>query len=87
MSKISLYLKRAIKYILNEHKPIVVKAEIIEAEANNLFKNKNVIITGGGSGLGFYMAKKFSKNNANVIITGRNEEKLKNATKEIGKNC
>lgn len=87
MSKISTYLKRGIKYILKEHKSIIIKAEIIELQSNNLFKNKNIVITGGGSGLGFYMAKKLSKNNANIIITGRNEEKLKNATKEIGKNC
>lgn len=38
--------------------------------------NKTVIVTGGSSGMGKYMAKKFSDEGANVIITGRTEEKL-----------
>lgn len=38
--------------------------------------NKTAIVTGGSSGMGKYMAKKFSDEGANVIITGRTEEKL-----------
>lgn len=45
------------------------------------FKDKVVIITGGGSGLGFGIAKAFAKEEANIVITGRHEEKL-NAAKE-----
>ncbi|HLP64705.1 SDR family oxidoreductase [Flavobacterium sp.] len=37
-----------------------------------------ILITGGGSGIGFEMAKLFSKDNK-VIITGRDAQKLNNA--------
>lgn len=40
-----------------------------------------VLITGGSSGIGFEMAKEFLKLKNTVIITGRNEQKLK-ITKE-----
>ncbi|MFV5699769.1 SDR family oxidoreductase [Flavobacterium sp. ZT3R17] len=42
-----------------------------------------VLITGGGSGIGFEMAKLFSKNHNKVIIIGRNEERLKQAVSEL----
>ena len=41
--------------------------------------NKTVLITGGGSGIGFEIAKLFSQNGSKVIITGRNEDRLKAA--------
>ncbi|MBU8916816.1 2,4-dienoyl-CoA reductase [Bacillus sp. FJAT-29953] len=44
---------------------------------------QTVIITGGGSGIGKAMAQKFASKGANVVITGRNAERLKNAKKEI----
>lgn len=37
-------------------------------------KNKTVIITGAGSGLGKAIALKFAKNGANVIVSDINEE-------------
>ncbi|MBU6080537.1 2,4-dienoyl-CoA reductase [Allobacillus halotolerans] len=46
-------------------------------------KNKVVIVTGGSSGMGKYMAKKFHNEGAKVVITGRNEERLDEAKKEI----
>ena len=47
------------------------------------FSNKNVLITGGGSGLGKQMALDYSRLGANVMIVGRNEKKLANASSEI----
>ncbi|RLQ90603.1 2,4-dienoyl-CoA reductase [Falsibacillus albus] len=46
-------------------------------------KDKVVIVTGGSSGMGKYMAKKFIDSGAKVAITGRNKEKLELAKKEI----
>ncbi len=48
--------------------------------------NQKVLITGGGSGIGLELAKKFLSHNNTVIITGRNLaklEKVKNALPEI----
>ncbi len=47
------------------------------------FLSKNVLITGGGSGLGKEMAKTFSKLGANVTIVSRNKEKLQKTAQEI----
>lgn len=49
-------------------------------------KGKVVIVTGGGSGLGFAMAKKFAEKEARTIIIGRDKEKLEKAALKIGLN-
>ncbi|WP_163103362.1 2,4-dienoyl-CoA reductase [Peribacillus alkalitolerans] len=46
-------------------------------------KNKVVIVTGGSSGMGKYMAKKFADSGAFVVITGRNLERLEDTQREI----
>ncbi|MCM3710104.1 2,4-dienoyl-CoA reductase [Sporosarcina luteola] len=49
-----------------------------------MFTDKVIIVTGGSSGMGKYMAKKFADEGAHVIITGRDEDRLDEARKEIG---
>lgn len=46
-------------------------------------KGKVVIVTGGSSGMGKAMAKKFAQDGAYVVITGRNDERLLQTKKEI----
>lgn len=48
-----------------------------------ILKGKNVLITGGSTGIGLSIAKKCIQEGANVVITGRNEEKLLHAMEEI----
>lgn len=50
---------------------------------NNL-SGKTAVITGGNSGIGYATAKKFKANGANVIITGRSEERVRTAANELG---
>ncbi|MFZ0371031.1 MAG: 2,4-dienoyl-CoA reductase [Halobacillus sp.] len=45
--------------------------------------NQVVIITGGSSGMGLYMAKRFLEEGAKVAITGRSQERLEEAKKQI----
>lgn len=47
------------------------------------FTNKNVIIIGGTTGIGFATAKEFIDAGANVWITGRNAQNLEKAAIEI----
>ena len=48
---------------------------------------KIAVVTGGGSGLGFAIAKKFTEEGIVTIIVGRDEEKLNNAKNELGENA
>ena len=43
--------------------------------------NKSILITGGATGLGFAMAKRFSEKGAFVTICGRRKEKSINLKK------
>lgn len=47
-------------------------------------KDRNVVIIGGSSGIGFVTAQLAKAYGANVTITGRSEDKLHQAAKELG---
>lgn len=47
-------------------------------------QDKRALITGGGSGLGFSMARAFAEAGAKVIITGRREHVLQEAVEKLG---
>ena len=49
-------------------------------------KDMSIIITGGCSGLGLGMAKRYSEAGAKVTICGRREEKVQKAQEELGNN-
>ena len=48
---------------------------------------KTAIVTGGGSGLGLAIAKQFIEKGINVVIVGRNSERLSDACKALGEFC
>jgi len=50
---------------------------------NNTLKGKSILVTGGGSGLGFAMANQFAQVGANVSICGRDEKKLSKAAGKL----
>ena len=64
--------------------PKKVIANITYLQPNNLLVRKKILITGGGRGLGYAMAKKFKSEGAEVLIAGRNEKKLKISAERIG---
>src|SRR5690348_13258749 len=53
--------------------------------APEVLAGKRAIITGGGSGINFAIAKRFAEQGADVALIGRTKEKLENAAAEIRK--
>ncbi len=47
----------------------------------------SAIVTGGGSGIGFSIAKKFVSEGKQTIIIGRNADKLQQAAESLGEKC
>ena len=52
-----------------------------------LLRGKQVLITGGGTGLGLSMGKRFLELGASLAICGRREEVLKQASAELEQNA
>ena len=73
------YLKRGFKFILHGVPVKNIQASIVTLAPNELLKSRVALITGGTSGIGFSIAKAFLNSGATVIITGRNDEKIKEA--------
>lgn len=81
---IKVKLKRALIYILKGVPQKNITASISYLSPSEHLKGKNIIVTGGGRGLGYAMAKKFVSEGANVLIAGRNVEILKKTSEELG---
>lgn len=47
-------------------------------------ENKIAVVTGGNSGIGLAVAKRFAQEGAKVVITGRNPSSIRKAVSEIG---
>ena len=77
------YIKHGIKYIAHGQPKNDVRVSISLLEPSAKLSGKKIIVTGGGRGLGYAMAKKFISEGAQVLITGRNEETLKKTAGEL----
>lgn len=81
-------IRKIAKFILASQPDAFVQVNIDQIQSGNILKGKKIIITGGGSGLGFAMAKKFISEGAEVVISGRNADKLNLAVEKLGSsNC
>lgn len=72
-----------------KRKLIKIKKEkvIIPCMYGNLLENRSAMITGGGSGIGYAIARSFLLNGATVVICGRNKSKLQNAKQTLLHEC
>lgn len=64
-----------------------VTVNVTQIQSGGVLKNQNIVITGGGKGLGFAMAEKFISEGAKVVITGRKEHDLQSAVEKLGDRC
>lgn len=77
-------IKHLISFLLHgEARPIYAKISYLAP--NCQLAGKKIVITGGGRGLGYAMAKKFVAEGAEVLIAGRNEKTLQKSAAEL--NC
>ena len=60
-----------------------VEVSIAQIWHGSLLKSKNILVTGGSSGIGLAIATKCLAEGANVVITGRNREKLQVALNKL----
>lgn len=84
---LGIYLKRIAQYVVKGIPEYQITVEVKESVPSHQLEGKNIIVTGAGSGLGYYIAKRCIAEGANVLITGRNEDKLKKAASELGEYC
>lgn len=76
-------IRHLISFLLHgEAKPVY--ANISYLNPSDKLKGKRIIVTGGGRGIGFAMAKRFAAEGADVLIAGRNEQTLKISANKIG---
>jgi 3-oxoacyl-[acyl-carrier protein] reductase len=80
VKRLIIYIKNTLKYIKQGG---VVYTTVIQVKPEDRLKNKKVLITGGSSGFGFAIAKKFLSEGALVLITGRDPIKLEKALKDL----
>lgn len=62
----------------------VTMASITYKNPSEILKGRKIVITGASKGIGYAMAKKFISEGAEVLISGRDEKKLKKVSSELG---
>lgn len=78
-------LLRSIKeYTINKFTKTILRTDIVTVNSACKLCNKNVIVTGGGKGLGYAIAKRFCSEGGKVLVCGRNEKALETVSEEIG---
>lgn len=80
-------IKRALRYIVKGVPTKHITVTINQHISDQRLTGKNILITGGSRGIGYYIAKQAISEGANVLICARNEGNLKKAQKELGDNC
>ena len=73
-------IRKIINKLVRNPKTVPV---IIETSQESTLSGKTALVSGGTSGIGFEIARAFLRTGANVIICGRNTEKLNKAVNDL----
>lgn len=84
MKKLASFLKIFLKGY-KQFKKVggIANLSIAQVHSGEVLKDRKIVVTGGSDGIGLAMAKKFLSEGAEVLITGRNVEKLEKARIEL----
>ena len=83
MRRIYRKLKKICNCLINRlKKKVPVYIPVLEGE---FLKGRMALITGGTSGIGYSIAEAFIRNGANVVITGRSQERIDNSVVSLSK--
>ena len=79
-------IKALLTYV--DIKPLIYNEHLRQAYSSisvtgGTMKGKNVVVTGATSGIGYATVQRFLSEGCNVILTGRNENKLKEAVESL----
>lgn len=77
------YLYRLWQWLYKGIPVMKVPANVTTIELGKRLIGQKIIVTGGSRGIGFHMAKKFLSEGAEVLIVGRNAQKLTEASLEL----
>lgn len=80
-------VKRTIRYILKGVPQENKYVHIDQIQYGGVLKYRNVLVTGGGHGIGKNIAEKCISEGADVLIVGRNEDKLVETCQTLGEHC
>lgn len=78
------YLYRLWQWLYKGIPVMKVNAGITTIEHGKTLAGHKILVTGGSRGIGYYIAKRFIAEGADVLIIGRNEEALQKAAVELG---
>lgn len=60
-----------------------VKVDVTQLQQGSFLNDKNILLTGGGTGIGLAIAKRCLQEGAKVVIAGRNKDKLNKISSEL----
>ena len=65
----------------------VVNITFTPVQSDRMLAGRNIVVTGGASGIGFAMARKFISVGAQVLIADINVESIRKACEALGNSC
>lgn len=80
-------VKKIARFVLTESSDKFTKVEVAQINYGGCLAGKKIVITGGGKGIGYHIAKRVMAEGAECVITGRNKDVLSRSASELGAKC
>ncbi len=77
------YLYRLWQWLYKGIPTLKVPANVTTIERGRILADKKIVVTGGSQGIGYHLAERFIKEGAQVLIIGRNEDRLQSAAQKL----